>query len=110
MGSEVQLTGKSRPLLGWVGDILFVLTQLVEDLHGHWCRGTSTTSDLQACGGEDEAPGICVMCEKVFRARYSLSSSVCVYIHASSDQGRCREDLKIQDAYSRVGHDRGRTS
>ena len=53
MGSEVQLIGKSRPLLGWVGDILFVLTQLVEDLHGHWCRGTSTTSDLQACGGED---------------------------------------------------------
>ena len=26
MGSKVQLTGKSRPLLGWVGDILFVLT------------------------------------------------------------------------------------
>ena len=64
---------------------------------------------LQACGGEDEAPGACVICEKVFRARYSLSSSLCMYIYASSDQGRRREDLRIQDAYSRVGHDRGRT-
>ena len=47
---------------------------------------------------------------KVFRARYSLSSSVCKFMLHLTDQGRRRRDLSVQDAYSSVGHDRGRTS